>query len=89
MKKLIIITSMALISPLLAQAADNAALASSEARAPAFKTIDANSDGKITRQEASAFSALEVTFDKVDTNKDGALDAGEFSRSQPTSGDSK
>jgi len=89
MKKLIIITSMALTSPLLAQAADNATLASSEAKAPTFKTIDANHDGKITRQEASAFSALEVTFDKVDTNKNGTLDAGEFSHSQPTSGESK
>jgi len=84
MKKLIIITAMAITTPLLAQA-DNAALASSEARAPAFDTIDANKDGKITRQEASAFSALEVTFDKVDANKDGTLDAGEFSRSRPAS----
>ncbi len=83
MKKLIIITSLALIAPLQAQA-ENAALASSEARAQAFETIDANRDGKITREEASAFSALEVTFDKVDTNKDGTLDAGEFSRTHPT-----
>ena len=83
MKNLIIITTIAITTPLLAQA-DNAALASSEARAQAFETIDANNDGKITRQEASAFSALEVTFDKVDSNKDGTLDAGEFSRSRAT-----
>lgn len=82
MKKLIIITVMGLGAPFLAQA-DNAALMSKEAATtPAFDTVDADKDGMISRQEASAFSALEVTFDKADTNKDGALDADELSRSR-------
>ncbi|VAW80794.1 hypothetical protein MNBD_GAMMA14-2294 [hydrothermal vent metagenome] len=86
MKKLIIITVVGLSIPFLAQAAENAALLSSENSMPAFETVDANKDGKITRQEASAFSALEVTFDRADTNKDGALDANELSSSRQAGG---
>ncbi len=87
MKKLIIITAIGLTTPFLAQA-ENAALASKESKAPTFENVDANKDGVITRQEASAFSALEVSFDRVDANKDGKLDAEEFTRSRQTS-DSK
>ncbi len=83
MKKLIIIATLGMSAPFLAQA-DNAALASSEAGVPAFETIDADKDGMITRQEASAFSALEVTFDSIDTNKDGSLDSKELVRSRET-----
>ncbi|TCK18207.1 EF hand domain-containing protein [Thiogranum longum] len=88
MKKLVIITAMGLSTPFLAQA-DNAALLSSEAGTPAFETVDADKDGMISRQEASAFSALEVTFDKADSNKDGALDAGELSRSRQAADENK
>ncbi len=87
MKKRIIIAAMGLGAPFLAQA-DNAALLSNETATPAFEAVDADKDGMISRQEASAFSALEVTFDKADTNKDGALDADELSRSRQP-GDSK
>jgi len=79
MKELFILSTLALSTPLLAQT-DNAALASVESRAPSFDTIDADRDGRITREEASAFSALEVVFDSVDANKDGALSTDEFSR---------
>ncbi len=85
MKKLIVITAVGLSIPFLAMA-DNAVLLSSESSTPAFETVDANKDGKITRQEASAFSALEVTFDRADTNKDGTLDASELSSSRQESG---
>lgn len=81
MKKLIIITAMGLSAPFLAQA-ENTAMMSNEAGAPTFEAVDSDKDGKISRQEASAFSALEVTFDNADANKDGTLDAGELSRSR-------
>jgi Ca2+-binding EF-hand superfamily protein len=81
MKKLIIITAVGLSIPFLAQA-DNAAMLSSEASVPAFEAVDTDKDGKITRQEASSFSALEITFDSADSNKDGVLDADELARSR-------
>ncbi len=83
MKKLIIIAAMGLSTPFMVQA-ENAALLSSEAGTPEFEAVDTDKDGMISRQEASAFSALEVTFDEADSNKDGALDADELSRSRQT-----
>ena len=87
MKKMIIIAAIGMTTPFLAQA-ENAAMASSEANAPAFEIIDADQDGMITRDEAASFSALEVTFDKADTNKDGSLDADELANSRQA-GDNK
>ena len=83
MKKMIIITAIGMTIPFLAQA-ETPAMAGSEASAPAFESIDTDQDGKITREEASSFSALEVTFDSADANKDGALDADELANSRQT-----
>lgn len=44
----------------------------------AFGFIDANKDGKISRQEASGFRNVAKYFDAADTNKDGALSLEEF-----------
>ena len=44
----------------------------------AFGFMDANQDGKISRQEASGFRNVARYFDAADTNKDNALSLQEF-----------
>jgi hypothetical protein len=44
----------------------------------AFGFIDANKDGKISREEASGFSNVVKYFDAADNNKDDALSLEEF-----------
>jgi len=39
---------------------------------------DANGDGIITREEAKGHRRLEASFDELDVNKDGQLDASEM-----------
>lgn len=41
---------------------------------------DKNSDGKVSKAEAADNQKLAAQFDKLDTNKDGNLDKGEFAR---------
>jgi EF hand len=43
-------------------------------------STDKNSDGKITKTEAASNSKLTKEFDKLDANKDGSLDQGEFAK---------
>src|SRR5688572_28904627 len=40
---------------------------------PSFESLDKNSDGQISIQEATANDGLFVAFKQLDTNKDGAL----------------
>lgn len=44
----------------------------------AFNFIDANKDGKISREEAAGFRGVAKHFDEADTNKDGFLSREEF-----------
>ena len=44
----------------------------------AFNFIDANKDGKLSRQEAAGFRNVAKHFDAADTNKDGTLSLTEF-----------
>ena len=44
----------------------------------AFTRADANKDGKLSRQEAIRFPAVEQRFDQIDTNKDQFVSRGEF-----------
>ena len=44
----------------------------------AFGFIDANKDGKISREEASGFRNVAKYFDAADTDKDGVLSPQEF-----------
>jgi Ca2+-binding EF-hand superfamily protein len=46
--------------------------------APTFESLDKNSDGQISIQEATANDDLFVAFKKLDTNQDGALSKAEF-----------
>ncbi|MDI1274981.1 EF-hand domain-containing protein [Polaromonas sp.] len=44
----------------------------------AFIRADANKDGKLSRQEAVRFPAVEQRFDQIDTNKDSHVSREEF-----------
>ena len=44
----------------------------------AFAKADANSDGKLSKEEAAMYPAIAVRFDELDKNKDGALSLAEF-----------
>lgn len=46
--------------------------------AMAFGYMDANHDGKISREEAAGFSGVARHFDQADTNHDGFLSREEF-----------
>jgi Ca2+-binding EF-hand superfamily protein len=48
--------------------------------APAFESLDKNSDGQISIQEATPHDDLFVAFKQLDTNKDGALSRAEFAQ---------
>jgi hypothetical protein len=43
-------------------------------------STDKNSDGKISKSEAASNQKLTKEFDKLDANKDGNLDQGEFAK---------
>jgi curli biogenesis system outer membrane secretion channel CsgG len=53
----------------------------------AFSYIDANKDGKISREEAAGFRGVAKYFDEADVDKDGFLSREEFenamNRSKP------
>ena len=44
----------------------------------AFKFMDANHDGQISRKEAAGFRGVARHFDQADTNHDGFLSREEF-----------
>jgi Ca2+-binding EF-hand superfamily protein len=45
---------------------------------PTFESLDKNSDGQISIQEATVHDDLFVAFKKLDKNRDGALSKDEF-----------
>ena len=84
MKKLMLITALSLTVPFAYAEqqpyAGQPETSMSGAGSAAFSQIDTDQDGMISKQEASSFSAVEVIFEDADANKDGALDADEFSQ---------
>jgi acetyl esterase/lipase len=64
MTLLLVVTSLLLVVPSRAQ------------QTPALKRLDANGDGKITKDEFP--ERLRNNFDRMDTNKDGAVSDAEF-----------
>ena len=54
---------------------------------PSFESLDKNSDGKVSLNEAADNDALFVAFKSLDANKDGVLSREEFAayqRDKPT-----
>lgn len=45
----------------------------------AFAKADANTDGKLSKDEAAKLPAISTKFDELDKNKDGQLTLDEFS----------
>ena len=58
------------------------ALAAQPAAKPSFESLDKNSDGKVSLNEAAENDALFVAFKGLDTNKDGVLSREEFAAYQ-------
>lgn len=46
----------------------------------AFSYMDANRDGKVSRDEAAGFRGVAKNFDRADTDHDNALSREEFDR---------
>ena len=44
-----------------------------------FKALDTNADGRISQDEAKASKGVSENYGALDINKDGTLDAAEFS----------
>jgi len=60
------------------RAADGNGMAATTMAQEKFLALDANGDGVIDRQEASASKALSAEFKKLDTDNDGKLSPSEF-----------
>jgi Ca2+-binding EF-hand superfamily protein len=75
------------LSVVLALSAATALAAESGGAKPTFESLDKNSDGKVSLNEAAENDALFVAFKSLDTNKDGVLSREEFAvyqRDKPT-----
>ena len=59
----------------------SAALAACSMLSP-FGRADANTDGRISREEASGFEELIAVFSSADGNQDGFLDSVEFGNAE-------
>ena len=53
-----------------------------QAQPERFSALDANGDGFVTREEAEALSGFAKAFDEADANRDGRLDASEFTTAE-------
>ena len=46
----------------------------------AFTKADKNRDGKLSREEAASLPAVAVSFDRIDSDKDGTVNKAEFAK---------
>jgi Ca2+-binding EF-hand superfamily protein len=65
-----------------ALAACSVALAAESGAKPSFESLDKNTDGKVSLNEAADNDGLFVAFKSLDTNKDGVLSKEEFAAYQ-------
>jgi len=75
LRSLSLAAALAISTPLAVLAQTPAAPSPAEAT---FKRVDANADGKISKEEATAMPALAAKFAELDRDKDGALSLAEF-----------
>ena len=77
-------------SALLATAAVSAQAAESESRSEKkdmFATLDSDSDGQLSKEEAASHEGLNSSFTMIDRNSDGYISKGEFRRNVRTKPD--
>jgi Ca2+-binding EF-hand superfamily protein len=72
------VLSVVLASFAAAALVNGALAAESGGAKPSFESLDKNSDGKVSLNEAADNDALFVAFKNLDTNKDGVLSREEF-----------
>ncbi len=60
--------------------ANDTSTASADGKASTWASLDANSDGKISKDEAAGDSALSAKFATYDKNKDGSLSSVEYGK---------
>jgi hypothetical protein len=83
MKAFVIASSVLLASGIaMAKGSDKKASHAGHS-APAMETLDADKDGKLSKDEVKADTALSGHFDTLDTNKDGFLDKDEVKAGKP------
>jgi EF hand len=73
-------SQMAPAEPSGTSAAPAASKASTQEIEVAFKTADADGDGKLSRKEAATFPGLAQRFEQVDTDKDSFVSMKEFTK---------
>lgn len=75
--------ALGVLAAVAAMSGSVAALAAQSGGAkPTFETLDKNSDGKVSLNEAADSDGLFVAFKGLDTNKDGVLSREEFAAYQ-------
>ena len=79
-RSLLLIASLTLgaAGSALAQSAATPATATDKEIRAAFTKADKNADGQLSREEATTLPAEAAAFDKVDGDKDGAVNLAEF-----------
>ena len=68
-----------LASTLMLMLTAGTVFAQSGSDAPSFMQIDANADGRISKEEARADARVAERFQEADTDRDGHLSLEEFS----------
>ena len=80
MKYLLALLVSLSVLPSLSSAADAPMDAKTKSTMDAMHKMDANSDGKVSKDEAMKGGMKAEAFDKMDTNKDGMVDQAEWLR---------
>jgi hypothetical protein len=80
--------SLAFAGAALAQNTQNPAVnpGSTKVAPPEFKSLDANKDGRVSRDEAKSQTDLTSTFATLDTDRDSYLSEAEFGKWKPMPG---
>jgi Ca2+-binding EF-hand superfamily protein len=73
------LSAYAVVAQAQTAAPATAATPAADGVAAAFKRVDADGNGKLSKEEAARLPAIADKFDTLDKDKDGALSAEEFS----------